>query len=135
VDLNEVHISKENKRKQHQSPDHVSHETDKERTKKSHGHSSDRKKSRRVGRFITCLFLTIVHYCMFFLLSFIVSLIECADFLFWDKWSSMVLVMNPMKVGTRDTGETIVILIEKVGNLKMENLAMMWLWIDGNRVY
>lgn len=49
VDLNEVHISKENKRKQHQSPDHVSHETDKERTKKSHGHSSDRKKSRRHG--------------------------------------------------------------------------------------
>ncbi|KAF7811098.1 pre-mRNA-processing protein 40A-like isoform X1 [Senna tora] len=34
-------------RKHHQSPEHISHETDKERTKKSHGHSSDRKKSSR----------------------------------------------------------------------------------------
>ncbi|XP_058769597.1 pre-mRNA-processing protein 40A-like isoform X2 [Vicia villosa] len=47
MDLNDIQTSKENKRKQHQSPDYVSHETDKERTKKSHGHSSDRKKSRR----------------------------------------------------------------------------------------
>ncbi|CAL5209808.1 unnamed protein product [Lathyrus oleraceus] len=47
MDLNDIQSSKENKRKQHQSPDYVSHETDKERTKKSHGHSSDRKKSRR----------------------------------------------------------------------------------------
>ncbi|MED6197496.1 hypothetical protein PIB30_056963 [Stylosanthes scabra] len=37
-----------NKRRQHQSPEHTSHEMDKERTKKSHGHSSsDRKKSKR----------------------------------------------------------------------------------------
>ncbi|GAU14967.1 hypothetical protein TSUD_47620 [Trifolium subterraneum] len=58
VDLNDIQASKENKRieddnrkqrKQHQSPDYVSHETDKERTKRSHGHSSDRKKSRRHG--------------------------------------------------------------------------------------
>ncbi|CAJ2630400.1 pre-mRNA-processing protein 40A-like isoform X2 [Trifolium pratense] len=53
VDLNDIQASKENdnrkQRKQHQSPDYVSHETDKERTKKSHGHSSDRKKSRRHG--------------------------------------------------------------------------------------
>ncbi|KAI4298591.1 hypothetical protein L6164_032131 [Bauhinia variegata] len=34
-------------RKQHQSPDRISHETDKERSKKSHGHSTDHKKSRR----------------------------------------------------------------------------------------
>ncbi|MED6156875.1 hypothetical protein PIB30_018446 [Stylosanthes scabra] len=37
-----------NKRRQHQSPEYTSHEMDKERTKKSHGHSSsDRKKSKR----------------------------------------------------------------------------------------
>ncbi|KAK2458461.1 pre-mRNA-processing protein 40A [Trifolium repens] len=47
VDLNDDDNRKQ--RKQHQSPDYVSHETDKERTKKSHGHSSDRKKSRRHG--------------------------------------------------------------------------------------
>jgi hypothetical protein len=47
----------------------------------------------------------------------------------------MVLVMNLMTDGTRDTGETTVILIEKVSNLKMENLVMTWLWIDGNHVY
>jgi hypothetical protein len=47
----------------------------------------------------------------------------------------MVLVMNLITDGTRDTGETTVILIEKVSNLKMENSVMTWLWIDGNHVY
>ncbi|CAL0300387.1 unnamed protein product [Lupinus luteus] len=37
------------RRKQHQSPEDISHEKDKERSKKSHGHSSSRKKSRRHG--------------------------------------------------------------------------------------
>lgn len=70
MDLNDIQSSKENKRKQHQSPDYVSHETDKERTKKSHGHSSDRKKSRRVGKFVTWLFFNNVS-------PFIVSLFDC----------------------------------------------------------
>lgn len=57
MDTTEIQSSKETKRsedegrkqrKQHQSPEHMSHETDKERTKKSRGHSSDRKKSSRV---------------------------------------------------------------------------------------
>ncbi|XP_057422541.1 pre-mRNA-processing protein 40A-like isoform X2 [Lotus japonicus] len=56
LDATETQPSNENKRsggdnrkqrKQHQSPEDTSHEVDKERTKKSHGHSSDRKKSRR----------------------------------------------------------------------------------------
>lgn len=45
-------------------------------------------------------------------------------------------VMNPMKAGTRDTGEsTAVILIEKVTmeSLKMGNLVMMS--TDGNLVF
>ncbi|KAJ1397275.1 FF domain [Sesbania bispinosa] len=54
MDLTEIQSSKENKRseddnkkrKHHQSPEHISHEMDKERTKKSR-HSGDRKKSRR----------------------------------------------------------------------------------------
>ncbi|RYR37342.1 hypothetical protein Ahy_A09g042244 isoform B [Arachis hypogaea] len=47
ADLTEKGDSK-NKRRQHQSPEHTSHELDKERSKKSHGHSSsDRKKSKR----------------------------------------------------------------------------------------
>ncbi|XP_019428118.1 PREDICTED: pre-mRNA-processing protein 40A-like isoform X1 [Lupinus angustifolius] len=35
------------RRKQHRSPEDISHEKDKDRSKKSHGHSSSRKKSRR----------------------------------------------------------------------------------------
>ncbi|XP_028767229.1 pre-mRNA-processing protein 40A isoform X2 [Neltuma alba] len=56
MDTTEIQSSKETKRseddgrkqrKQHQSPEHISHETDKERTKRSRGHSRDRKKSSR----------------------------------------------------------------------------------------
>lgn len=61
MELTEIQSSKDNKRsednnrkhrKQHQSPEQ---EMDKEKTKKSHGHSSDRKKSRRVCKFMTWL--------------------------------------------------------------------------------
>lgn len=91
VDLTEVHSSKENKRsgddnkkqrKQHQSPEHISHEMDKERSKKAHGHSSDRKKSRRVRRFIcfTNLFMMIICFSdiVFFLFA-----TNCIPFFFF----------------------------------------------------
>lgn len=57
MDTTEIQSSKETKRseddgrkqrKQHQSPEHISHEIDREKSKRFRGHSGDHKKSSRV---------------------------------------------------------------------------------------